>query len=98
MLISGKMSVGVRSSTTGVSKITTSAITMNVYGLASAKRTIHILSASLLGEFWRHAALRDCQACFGKSIRFLLDSSRRQFGYVAAPGSALPVNLRSLIG
>ncbi len=46
ILISGKMSVGVRISTTGVSKITASAITMNVYGLDSARRTIHILFGS----------------------------------------------------
>src|SRR5260370_9024168 len=45
------MSVGVRISTSGVSKITTSAITMNVYGLDSARRTIHMLSVSPEGEF-----------------------------------------------
>src|SRR6516164_3432249 len=43
MLISGKMSVGVRSRTTGVSRTMTSAITIKVYGRCSAKRTIHIL-------------------------------------------------------
>ena len=42
MLISGKMSVGVRINATGVSKMMTSAITTNVYGLRSANRTIHI--------------------------------------------------------
>src|SRR5712692_2727893 len=42
MLISGKISVGVRSSTTGVSRMMASASTINVYGLASASRTIHI--------------------------------------------------------
>ncbi len=40
--MSGKMSVGVRSSTTGVSSTITSAITIKVYGLESANRTIHI--------------------------------------------------------
>ena len=43
ILISGKMSVGVRSKTTGVRRMITSAITIKVYGLCSAKRTIHIL-------------------------------------------------------
>src|SRR5216683_4625795 len=43
MLISGKMSVGVRSKTTGVRRMITRAITINVYGRCSAKRTIHIL-------------------------------------------------------
>src|SRR6267142_411185 len=42
ILISGKMSVGVRSRTTGVNRMMTSAITINVYGRCSAKRTIHI--------------------------------------------------------
>src|SRR5450432_4592891 len=44
MLMLGKISVGVRSSTTGVSSMITMAITINVYGLESAKRTIHILA------------------------------------------------------
>ena len=42
MLISGKMSVGVRSTTTGVRIRIRSAITMNVYGLRNASATIHI--------------------------------------------------------
>src|SRR5258708_429091 len=40
--MSGKMSVGVRRTTTGVRIRISSAITMNVYGLRSAKATIHI--------------------------------------------------------
>src|SRR6266576_4264843 len=42
MLISGKMSVGVRISTSGVTRIMASASTTKVYGLRSANRTIHI--------------------------------------------------------
>src|SRR5439155_4203879 len=42
ILISGKMSVGVRISTSGVRRTITRAITINVYGLCRAKRTIHI--------------------------------------------------------
>jgi hypothetical protein len=44
MSIFGKMSVGVRINTTGVNRMMTSAITIKVYGLASANRTIHIES------------------------------------------------------
>jgi len=42
ILISGKMSVGVRRTTTGVRIRIRSAITTNVYGLRNAKATIHI--------------------------------------------------------
>src|SRR5882757_2196520 len=42
MLISGKISVGVRRTTTGVRIRISSAITTNVYGLRSANATIHI--------------------------------------------------------
>src|SRR3954469_20063572 len=42
MLMLGKISVGVRRSTKGVSKSNTSAQTTKVYGRRSAKRTIHI--------------------------------------------------------
>src|SRR3954447_10025244 len=42
MLMLGKMSVGVRMSTKGVSKSNTSEQTTKVYGRRSAKRTIHI--------------------------------------------------------
>src|SRR3981081_1603241 len=42
MLMSVKMSVGVRSPTTGVRIRISSAITTNVYGLRNAKATIHI--------------------------------------------------------
>jgi hypothetical protein len=42
MFISGKMSVGVRRTTTGVKIKISKAITMKVYGLRSAKATIHI--------------------------------------------------------
>ncbi len=42
MLISGKMSVGVRRTTTGVRSTINSAMTTNVYGLRNANATIHI--------------------------------------------------------
>jgi len=40
--MSGKISVGVRRTTTGVKSKIKSAITMNVYGLRNASATIHI--------------------------------------------------------
>jgi hypothetical protein len=40
--MSGKISVGVRSKTSGVSRMITMAITMKVYGLDNASLTIHI--------------------------------------------------------
>ena len=42
MLMSGKMSVGVRRIVSGVRRIITSAITINVYGRLRAKETIHM--------------------------------------------------------
>ena len=42
MLISGKTSTGVVSSTNGVASTISMAITMNVYGRLSATLTIHI--------------------------------------------------------
>src|ERR1700704_642850 len=42
ILISGKISVGVRRTTTGVRIRISSAITIKVYGLRNAKATIHI--------------------------------------------------------
>src|ERR1700723_578548 len=42
MLMSGKISVGVRSKTSGVNRMITMAITMKVYGLDNASLTIHI--------------------------------------------------------
>src|SRR5207248_10559171 len=55
MLISGKMSVGVRRSTTGVSKIIARPRTTNVYGLRNANRTIHISPALPPGQVARSA-------------------------------------------
>src|SRR5579863_2354002 len=54
MLMLGKMSVGVRNSTNGVSSTITSANTINVYGRFRAKRTIHILVFEFLqpGKTW----------------------------------------------
>src|SRR5882757_11035768 len=46
LLISGKMSVGVRNATTGVRMRISSAITTNVYGLRNARATIHIDDSS----------------------------------------------------
>jgi hypothetical protein len=42
MLIEGKMSVGVRAMTTGLTIRISSASTMNVYGRSRATRTIHM--------------------------------------------------------
>src|SRR5438874_1296923 len=47
MLMAGKMSVGVRSRTNGVSKRRSKDATTNVYGRRRAKRTIHILFSCL---------------------------------------------------
>src|SRR6202007_1048359 len=96
MLISGKMSVGVRISTTGVSKITTSAITMNVYGLDSARRTIHMLSASPEGEFqflnhpcWRLSRILPLSNPrsfrFAAAMIWVRHDPRRTRGYAAIP-------------
>src|ERR1700731_76971 len=80
MLISGKMSTGVRSSTTGNSRMMASAITTKVYGLRSANRTIHINSCLLFyigGARYRYGPLT--------YHRFNLDSWERLFGYAAHP-------------
>jgi hypothetical protein len=45
ILISGKMSTGVRRSTNGITKMMTSAITTKVYGRLRARETIHIWAA-----------------------------------------------------
>src|SRR5215470_750651 len=68
MLISGKISVGVRGITTAASSAITSAITINVYGLDRAKRTIHIGYVGDLGPGERGA--RYC----GRSERFDLSN------------------------
>src|SRR5882762_196591 len=77
MLMSGKMSTGVRINTTGVSRIIASAITTNVYGLRSANRTIHIeCQFSLLHR-------RRLVTTNGLLVhrRFNLDSWEHLFGY-----------------
>src|SRR5258708_17854570 len=51
MLMDGKMSVGVRSRTNGVSNKSSKAATTKVYGRRRAKRTIHILCPQSVGEF-----------------------------------------------
>src|SRR5271165_3846458 len=82
ILISGKISVGVRRSTTGVSSTITRAMTMNVYGLASANRTIHIERAD---DLWARGAGRTAQnsAWIGYQVYVVvLDSERGAFGYV----------------
>src|SRR5260370_27273865 len=73
MLISGKMSTGVRINTTGNNKMMASAITTKVYGLRSASRTIHIKSyfATLLG---------------GRAIELEMLSLRRQFSLDSREG------------
>ena len=48
ILMSGKMSTGVRTITSGISRMMTSAITTNVYGRRSASATIHINGSHLL--------------------------------------------------
>ena len=47
--MSGKISVGVRGTTTSASNTITSAITINVYGRERANRTIHIRFVGDLG-------------------------------------------------
>src|SRR5882724_8758163 len=85
ILISGKISVGVRSKTTGVSRMITSAITINVYGLCSAKRTIHILFFEFLqsGDF---VVTRTLRPAAKTTMCSLLDRENR--GLVTSNGQA----------
>src|SRR5258708_33496662 len=80
ILISGKMAVGVRSKTKGVRRMITSAITIKVYGLCSAKRTIHILFFEFLqsGDFVVTRTLRPATKTTALSIR----PREPWFGYV----------------
>src|SRR5215470_12613044 len=85
MLISGNMSVGVRSSTTGKSRMMTRAITMNVYGLRSANRTIHIglfLNAQYYGLDLAFGGLSPMPPGCLFVVYCVLDSPRQVFGYV----------------
>src|SRR6516165_4317816 len=82
MLMSGNMSVGVRMRTTGVKRITTSAITTNVYGLDKANRTIHIsrnvtLNSKNAPRLCRHPERLELE--FGL---LLLDYRRPSFRYI----------------
>src|SRR5215469_7160754 len=96
MLMSGNMSVGVRVRTTGVTRITTSAITTNVYGLDKANRTIHIsrnvtLNSTNAPRLCRHPERLEHE--FGLP---LLDYRRPSFRYTpprTAPhgGAPLPI-------
>src|SRR5215470_16385138 len=79
ILMFGKMSVGVRKSTIGVRRMMTSAITINVYGLWRAKRTIHIT-----GCYFLRRVLHCLPEARNPSDGLLeLDSSKRRFGYAA---------------
>src|SRR5450755_3889871 len=82
----GKISVGVRNSTTGVSNMITRAITINVYGLESAKRTIHILSC----DFPQRAGGSALKPVSDLFVLLSLDSVWRRLGYASfTPGSAI---------
>src|SRR5215469_7374530 len=88
MLMSGNMSVGVRMRTTGVTRITTSAITTNVYGLDKANRTIHIsrnvtLNSTNAPRLCRHPERLEHE--FGLP---LLDYRRPSFRYTPEDGAA----------
>src|SRR5947209_17059924 len=63
ILISGKMSVAMRISTSGVDRKISNAITINVYGRRKASLTIHI---SYLPFIFEHPALceRDAGSCW----------------------------------
>src|ERR1700730_2727164 len=94
MSISGKISVGVRSSTTGVSKRIASASTINVYGRESANRTIHMGLGLSSGSTYGSLQTYSCAVYFGASF---LDSAQHSFGYAALrwrgnsePGLPLP--------
>src|ERR1700758_4876487 len=80
MLMSGKMSVGVRNSTSGVSSTITSANTINVYGLFRAKRTTHILVFEFL-QPGRNVGPRP--ACTGATV-LSIRPHRLGFGYARA--------------
>src|SRR5215472_6951217 len=95
MLMSGNMSVGVRMRTTGVKRITTSAITTNVYGLDKANRTIHISRNVTLNS---KNAPRLCRHPDRLELEFgllLLDYRRPSFRYIPRPaergGAPLPI-------
>src|SRR3989442_11906871 len=92
MLMSGKMSVGVRSSATGANRTTTSAITMNVYGLRRDSRTIHINQSCVFpSEGCRRTPDRRAACSVPCLAVYLdLDSPQEVFGYAFAQTEIAP--------